>query len=65
MCKKEEPDESKGTKLLQEVDKVENEGNIDHDLLEIKRKELCDLRQKKNVGVKFRSKAKWISEGEK
>lgn len=53
-------------KLLQEeIDKLEKENNINFAFLDTKRKELYEIRQKKMEGVKIRSRAKWVSEGEK
>lgn len=52
-------------KLLEEIDKIEKETNINHEQLDIKRKELYDIRQKKMEGVKIRSKVRWINDGEK
>lgn len=55
----------KEKQILEEIEKIENETNIDFDDLETKRQELYELRQKKMEGVKIRSRARWISEGEK
>lgn len=62
---KKKQEENKELKLLQEIENLEKELNINYDILEGKRKELYDLRQKKMEGVKIRSRAKWITEGEK
>ncbi|MCU7801037.1 MAG: reverse transcriptase family protein, partial [gamma proteobacterium symbiont of Lucinoma myriamae] len=57
--------ENKETKLMEEIEKIEKHLNINHELLDSKRKELYEIRQKKLEGVKMRSKAKWIDDGEK
>ena len=44
---------------------MEFEVIINHNELENKRTELKNLRQRKLVGVRIRSKAKWADEGEK
>ena len=51
--------------LLKEIDNLEKEENIDYEKLERKQSELENLRQKKMEGVKIRSRARWICEGEK
>ena len=57
--------EDKETKLLEEIQVLENEENINYELVENKRKELYTIRQIKMEGVKIRSKARWINDGEK
>ena len=52
-------------KLLQEIQVMESEVIINHNELENKRMELKKLRQRKLEGVRIRSKAKWVDEGEK
>ena len=52
-------------KLLQEIQIMESEVIINHNELENKRTELKKLRQRKLEGVRIRSKAKWVDEGEK
>ena len=52
-------------KLLDEIEKLEKANNINHELLQRKRNELQDIRNKKMEGVKIRSRARWISDGEK
>ena len=44
---------------------MENDTNINFENLEAKRSELYELRKKKMEGIKVRSRARWISEGEK
>lgn len=51
--------------LEQEIETLEKEEITDHSLLEKKQDELLKLRQKKMEGVKIRSRARWICEGEK
>lgn len=51
--------------LLEEIDNLEQQGPLNHDLIESKRKELQDIRKIKMDGVYIRSRAKWIDEGEK
>ena len=51
--------------MLKEIDNLEKEENIDYEKLERKQSELENLRQKKMEGVKIRSRARWICEGEK
>lgn len=58
-------EENKEKVLYEEIDKLEKEVNINFSLLDTKRKELYDIRQKKMEGVKIRSRARWVSEGEK
>ena len=50
--------------LLQEISILE-ENNININLLEEKRQELREIRDKKLEGLKIRSRAKWIDQGEK
>lgn len=61
--KKQEAD--KEAKLLEEIKEIEGNSLINYENLESKRNELYDLRQKKMEGVKIRSRAKWVTEGEK
>ena len=56
--------EDKETKLLEEIQVLENEENINYELVENKRKEVYIIRQIKMEGVKIRSKARWINDGE-
>ena len=51
--------------ILEEIESLENREHIEYELLESKRKELYDIRQIKMEGVKIRSKARWINDGEK
>ena len=51
--------------LLTEIDKLEQEKYHKHELIEAKRKELYEIREKKLEGAKIRARAKWIEEGEK
>lgn len=51
--------------ILKDIQQLESELVLNHDDLKAKNKKLEDLRQKKMEGVKLRSKAKWIDEGEK
>lgn len=51
--------------LIKDIDRLECSQNINNEELESKRKQLEDFRKKKLEGVKVRSKAKWIEEGEK
>ena len=44
---------------------MENDTNINFDILDTKRSELYQLRKKKMEWIKVRSRARWISEGEK
>ena len=62
---KKKKNNDKEIKLLEEIDNIEKNTNIDYELLERKRKELYDIRQTKMEGVKIRSKARWINDGEK
>ena len=55
----------KKNKLLEEIPVLENIDNINYELLDEKRKELYAVRKVKMEGVKVRSKAKWINDGEK
>lgn len=57
--------EDKETKLLEEIQVLENEENTNCELVENKRKELYTVRQIKMEGVKIRSKARWINDGGK
>ena len=57
--------EDKETKLLEEIQVLENEENISYELVENKRKELYTIGQIKMEGVKIKSKARWINDGEK
>ena len=52
-------------KLLQEIQVMESEVIINHNELENERMELKKLRQRKLEGVRIRSKAKLVDEGEK
>ena len=52
-------------KLLQEIQVMESEVIINHNELENKHTELKKIRQRKLEGVRIRSKAKWVDEGEK
>ena len=52
-------------KLLKEIQVMESEVTINHNELENKRTELKKLKQRKLEGVRIRSKAKWVDEGEK
>lgn len=51
--------------LFHDIGLIEQNLLIDHEQLENKRKELSELRKKKMEGVKVRSRAKWMDEGEK
>ena len=51
--------------LLEEINKLEKETVINFELLDKKRNELQDIRNKKMEGVKLRSRVRWISDGEK
>ncbi|MCU7800901.1 MAG: hypothetical protein KZQ70_12335, partial [gamma proteobacterium symbiont of Lucinoma myriamae] len=51
--------------LLQDIENIEKELQTNHELLDLKKKELSDIRRKKMEGVKVRSRAKWVDEGEK
>ena len=62
---KKKTEENKEKLLQEEIDKLEKENNINFAFLDTKRKELYEIRQKKMEGVKIRSRAKWVSEGEK
>lgn len=52
-------------KLLIDIQDLESNVSINHSELENKRKELNTIRNKKLEGVRIRSKAKWVDEGEK
>lgn len=52
-------------KLLKDIQQLQSEATIDHDLLRAKNQALEEFRNKKMEGVKLRSKAKWVDEGEK
>ena len=60
--KQENKDEEK---LLNDLKQLMSEPILNHDLIRAKNLSLEDLRNKKMEGVKLRSKAKWIDEGEK
>ena len=51
--------------LLEEIDRLEKAKEIDHKLLDKKRNDLQEIRNKKMEGVKIRSRVRWISDGEK
>ena len=52
--------------LLEEINNIEKTYDPSkEDSLKIKQKELFDIRQKKIEGVKVRSRARWVEEGEK
>ena len=51
--------------LLRDIERLQSESILNHDLLRTKTQALEALRKKKMEGVKFRSKAKWVDEGEK
>ena len=51
--------------LLEEINKLEKETVINFELLDKKRYELQDIRNKKMEGVKIRSRIRWISDGKK
>lgn len=51
--------------LLEDIQKLEQELDTQHEELESKRKQLEDIRKKKLEGIKIRSRAQWVDEGEK
>ena len=51
--------------LISDIDNLEQETTHRHDILENKKKELIEIREKKMEGVRVRSRAKWVEEGEK
>ena len=51
--------------LLRDIERLQSESILNHDLLRTKIQALEALRKKKMEGVKLRSKAKWVDEGEK
>lgn len=58
--------ENKRQDIIQaEIRKLEKENNINYSVLERKKQELLELRTKKMQGVFIRSRAKWITDGEK
>ena len=61
--KKKQTDKTEN-KLIQEINNLEQE-NSNNTLLEEKREALKDLRTRKLEGLKIRSRAKWIDQGEK
>ena len=50
---------------MKDIQQLQSEFPLNHELLKTKNKSLQDLRRKKMNGVKLCSKAKWIDEGEK
>lgn len=62
---KKKSDENRECKLLEEIDQLEKQDVIQEDLLDNRKKELFELRQKKMEGKLIRSRAKWIDDGEK
>ena len=51
--------------LIKEISDLESMVDVNIDILEQKRKDLQDIRQKRLDGLFIRSRAKWIDEGEK
>ena len=51
--------------LLEEIDRLEKAKEINCELLDKKRNDLQEIRNKKMEGVKTRSRVRWISDGEK
>ena len=51
--------------ILEEIERLEKETEINFDLLDIKKKEIFEIRKKKLEGAFIRSRAKWVNEGEK
>ena len=52
--------------LKKEIESLENnDGSIDYPELDIKKRELESLRKEKLKGIMIRSRAQWLSEGEK
>ncbi|MCG7879938.1 MAG: hypothetical protein N0C90_26975 [Candidatus Thiodiazotropha endolucinida] len=51
--------------LVEDIEKIEKDPLLNYEVLDLKRTELYELRKKKIEGIKIRSRAKWISEGEK
>lgn len=51
--------------LLEEIEKLESEGEINLPLIEEKRLLLENIRKEKMEGHMIRSRAKWVEEGEK
>ena len=51
--------------LLEEIDRLEKAKEINFELLDKKRNDLQEIRNKKMEGVKIRSRVRWISDGEK
>ena len=52
--------------LKKEIESLENnDGSMDYSELEIKKRELESLRKEKLKGIMIRSRAQWLSEGEK
>ena len=51
--------------LLEEIDRLGKAKEINFELLDKKRNDLQEIRNKKMEGVKIRSRVRWISDGEK
>ena len=52
--------------LKKEIESLENnDGSMDYSELEIKKRELESLRKEKLKGIMIRSRAQWLSEGER
>ena len=51
-------------KLIEDIENLEKEDNTNYDIL-VKQNELENLRKKRMEGVKVRSRARWICDGEK
>ena len=51
--------------LLEEIDRLEKAKEINFELLDEKRNDLQEIRNKNMEGVKIRSRVRWISDGEK
>ena len=62
---KKKQEDKRQEKLLIEINNLEKETDINYPILEAKKEELLQLRNKKMQGVFIRSRAKWTSEGEK
>ena len=62
--KKKQEDKRQET-LTAQITSLENQPNTDETILDNKKQELLELRNKKMQGVLMRSRAKWIAEGEK
>ena len=62
---KKKQENNREAELIKEIENLEKRENSNFEACDKKKKELQDLRQKRLEGVRIRSRAKWINEGEK